>query len=123
MSAGSFCKSPSMVMRTSPLDQSIPACRAAVWPKLRRSRTASSRGLRLSRSSLIGITTDKRIMDSLHALRKIAEEINARAKQAGGYEHREPEEGQAQGGRRGDTERRQEQHHASLTHAHAVEAN
>ena len=39
MSAGSFCRSPSMVTMTSPAEKSMPACRAADWPKLRRRRT------------------------------------------------------------------------------------
>mmetsp|Transcript_17813 Transcript_17813/g.38859 ORF Transcript_17813/g.38859 Transcript_17813/m.38859 type:complete len:231 (+) Transcript_17813:888-1580(+) len=36
MSAGSFCKSASMVTKTRPCACLIPAARAAVWPKLRR---------------------------------------------------------------------------------------
>ena len=51
MSAGSFCRSPSIVTSTSPRDQSMPACSAAVWPKLRRRRTTLTRSSRAARSS------------------------------------------------------------------------
>src|SRR5260370_6088166 len=84
---------------------------------------ASCSGLRLSRSSLIGITIDKRIMGSLPKWRKIAEEIDARAKQADDYEHGEPKKSQTQSRGRRDAERRQEQDHASFAHAHAVETD
>ena len=51
MSAGSFCRSPSIVTNTSPADQSMPACSAGVWPKLRRIRTTLTRGSAAASSS------------------------------------------------------------------------
>src|ERR1700687_5446008 len=44
MSCGSFCMSPSMRTTISPRLLSIPACTAAVWPKLRRKLTTRTCG-------------------------------------------------------------------------------
>jgi len=52
MSAGSCCRSPSMLMTISPRAWSKPAARAPVWPWLRRSFTQTTRGSRRTRARM-----------------------------------------------------------------------
>ena len=51
MSAGWFCRSPSMVTTMRPRARAMPACMAGCWPKLRLNETTRTRGSAACRRS------------------------------------------------------------------------
>src|SRR5205823_14226977 len=75
-------------------------------------RTRSCSGPRLSRSSLIGTTTDRSIfgLRLVHASLERPHLVHHPAHQADGQEHRKPQQRQGHRGRLGNPQRGQEKH-------------
>src|SRR5262249_52171201 len=106
----------------SPLPSSTKMISKAMPSEPRAPVSCLCSGRRLSRSSLIGITTESFMLRLHFGLGIATEKVDQPAYQAGRGEHCKPKNRQTQSLILSDIQRRQEQNGAPFSNAHAVEA-